>query len=61
MVGSLRAPLQLSTPSATGIGEVKNGQWTTDENAMYDLGGRRVSKTAKSGIYIQNGRKFVVK
>lgn len=61
MVGSLRAPLQLSTPSATGIGEVKNGQWTTDENAMYDLGGRRVSKPAKSGIYIQNGRKFVVK
>ena len=61
MTGSLRAPLQLTTPSATGIGVVKNGQRTMDDDAMYDLGGRRVSQTAKSGIYIQNGRKFIVK
>ena len=28
---------------------------------MYDLSGRRVMNTAKGGIYIQNGKKFIVK
>jgi hypothetical protein len=28
---------------------------------IYDLTGRRVLNTAKGGIYIQNGKKFIVK
>jgi hypothetical protein len=34
------------------------------ENAnapIYDLSGRRVLSTVKGGIYIQNGKKFIVK
>ena len=34
----------------------------TDVNApIYDLSGRRVLSTVKGGIYIQNGKKFIVK
>lgn len=34
----------------------------SDSNApLYDITGRRVNGTAKGGIYIQNGRKFIVK
>lgn len=42
-----------------GITSIKNGQLTTD-NAIYDLSGRRISRPEK-GIYIQNGRKMIVK
>ena len=44
---------------ATGIESVEN-----KENAyapVYDLSGRRVFTTTKGGIYIQNGKKFIVK
>ncbi len=35
---------------------------STDANApIYDLSGRRVMNTVKGGIYIQNGKKFIVK
>ncbi len=46
------------TPTGiTGI-EAADG----DSNApVYDITGRRVNGTAKGGIYIQNGRKFIVK
>jgi len=34
----------------------------TDANApIYDLSGRRVLSTVKGGVYIQNGKKFIVK
>lgn len=42
-----------------GINEIVNA-----ENAaapIYDLTGRRVNNTLKGGIYIQNGKKFIVK
>ena len=58
MAGSLRAPLQLTSPSATGIGEIKTGQ-VTDNDAIYDLGGRQINSPAKKGIYIVNGKKVV--
>ena len=29
--------------------------------AIYDLTGRKVSDTSKAGIYIKNGKKFIVK
>lgn len=41
-----------------------NGITTNAANAqapIYDLSGRRVMSTAKSGLYIQNGKKFIVK
>ena len=41
---------------ATGIEAIENAQ----EGVLYDLSGRRVNN-AQKGIYIQNGKKFVVK
>ena len=41
-----------------------NGITTNVANAqapIYDLSGRRVMSAAKSGLYIQNGKKFIVK
>jgi hypothetical protein len=43
----------------TAIESVLNG---TNANApIYDLSGRRVMNAVKGGIYIQNGKKFIVK
>ena len=43
----------------TAIESVLNG---TNANApIYDLSGRRVNNAVKGGIYIQNGKKFIVK
>lgn len=47
--------------SPTGIANVKTeGSVKKADNAIYDLSGRRISKPAK-GVYIQNGKKFIVK
>lgn len=43
----------------TGIGQV-SGNETMSNGAVYDLQGRRVEKAVR-GMYIQNGRKFIVK
>lgn len=44
----------------TGIDAVESA--TNEADApIYDLTGRRVNATVKSGIYIQNGKKFIVK
>jgi hypothetical protein len=44
--------------TVTGI----NGVATEKADApIYDLSGRRVLNTVKGGIYIQNGKKFIVK
>ena len=49
-LGSLKAPVQLTTHAVTtGIQSVDNDQWTMDN---YDLGGRRVNATTK-GLTIQ--------
>lgn len=46
--------------NTTAIESVLNND--ADANApIYDLSGRRVMNTVKGGIYIQNGKKFVVK
>lgn len=47
------------TDLETGIGHV-NGQVTAEDGAVYDLQGRRAEKLVR-GMYIQNGRKFMVK
>lgn len=43
-----------------GIERLENSEKHFENTAIYDLSGRRVSQPT-SGIYIQNGRKFVVK
>ena len=52
---------------ATGIISIEHGtlkQSSTDVNidhSVYDLQGRRVSGTAQKGVYIQNGKKVIIK
>ena len=49
------------------INDVKTGISTivpdekTESGAMYDLSGRRIDKKPAKGLYIQNGRKYVVR
>ena len=46
----------------TGIEAMDNGQWSMDNGQWYDLNGRRLQgKPTKKGVYIQNGKKVVVK
>lgn len=44
--------------TSTGI-EAIEGVKTTTNAAIYDLTGRRVMRTVKGGLYIQNGKKFI--
>ena len=45
---------------ATGIHNISNDVTTLDKDApIYDLQGRRIAKPTK-GIYIQNGRKYII-
>lgn len=44
---------------STGIESLRTSPKTAD--AVYDLQGRRVSNSLRPGIYIRNGKKFVVK
>ena len=44
----------------TGIESIDNGKLTID-NEVYDLQGRRMRNTARKGIYIQNGKKVVIR
>ena len=47
---------------ATSIGKIEGGQTNASgSGAIYDLMGHRVLRTEKGGLYIQNGRKFIVK
>ena len=45
---------------ATGINAIDNGQLTID-NDWYDLNGRKLQTPKQRGIYINNGKKVVVK
>jgi hypothetical protein len=46
---------------ATGISELSHEIVTTDRNTpIFDLQGRRISKPAK-GLYIQNGKKYIIR
>ena len=45
--------------STTGIGAVANDN--LNNGTVFDLSGRRVNGTVKGGLYIQNGKKFIVK
>ena len=44
----------------TGVEELKNSK-IEELNSVYDLQGRKVNDQAKKGVYIQNGKKVVIK
>lgn len=46
---------------ATGIEEIVNNQQSTDSETIYDLQGRKVNNINMPGIYIINGKKYVIK
>lgn len=45
--------------SITGLEGVEDD--VEEDAPIYDLGGRKVAKPAKGGVYIRNGKKFIVK
>ena len=47
--------------STTGIDEVVNQSAKLNDGKYYTLSGQQVEKPTAGGIYIHNGRKFVVK
>ena len=51
----------LYNPSSTGIANIENSMVIVDDS-IFDLQGRKVSAASmRKGIYVKNGRKFVVK
>lgn len=59
-ITTIQGVLRFNFGGTTAIESVLNN--STDANApIYDLSGRRVMNTVKGGIYIQNGKKFIVK
>ena len=57
------APKFIGFPGeTTGIDALENGEATAEKaGAIYTLDGRRVNGNLSQGLYIQNGKKFVVK
>ena len=52
--------LTLDFGGTTGIKSVDNGQVTVDSSEVYNLNGQRVAQPTK-GLYIVNGKKYMVK
>ena len=52
--------LELEFAGVTGIDNMENGTLNMENGAVYNLQGQRVNK-AQKGVYIQNGRKVVLK
>jgi hypothetical protein len=62
----------LSTPNSARTLSIKNGNGTTaiesvdwidssDTERWYDMQGRRIERPTKTGIYLNNGKKVVIK
>ena len=51
----------IKSTNATGIDELISTPEKAEDGVIYDLHGRRITTTAASGIYIQNGKKVVVR
>lgn len=51
--------IKLEFPNSTGISTATTG--TKAGTPVYDLSGRKVTKTSKGNIYIQNGKKLLAK
>lgn len=58
--GSARTFLSLPGEDVTGIATIENRQQNAD-NVWYDLNGRRINAPTTKGIYVKDGRKFVIK
>ena len=52
---------QYVEPLPDGIAEMANDQWQKANGAIYDISGRKVSSVLPKGIYIQNGKKTVIR
>ena len=50
---------QVSQGTITGIDTIKNN--VVEDGKIYNLQGMEVKRPLKSGIYIRNGKKFIVK
>lgn len=55
-----RTFLSLPGEDVTGIATIENRQQNAD-NVWYDLNGRRINAPTTKGIYVKDGRKFVIK
>lgn len=55
------AKIMLTFEDATGIDILKNEQLDKTSDAVYDLQGRRMTGILKQGIYIVNGKKYIIK
>ena len=58
MIGGLT--LTAKSYVATGITTLPTVDSTADNDAIYDLSGRRVSRPTRDGLYIKNGKKMVI-
>ena len=59
-----RFSIDFGDDEATGIVPIENGPWTMDNSAgaWYDLQGRKLQgKPTRSGVYVKDGRKVVLK
>ena len=59
MIGGLT--LTAKSYVATGITTLPTADSTADNDAIYDLSGRRVSRPTRDGLYIKNGKKMVIR
>jgi hypothetical protein len=59
MIGGLT--LTAKSYVATGISTLPTVDSTADNDAIYDLSGRRVSRPTRDGLYIKNGKKMVIR
>ena len=59
-VNSFNLVLDNEDGTSTAIGRIENGEFTPENNVVYDLQGRRVENPSK-GIYIVNGKKQYIK
>lgn len=54
------AAIKFEFGTATGIKQAQN-ESNTQPTTVYDLSGRRINSQLKTGIYIKNGKKIIVK
>ena len=59
-INSFNLVLDNEDGTSTAIGRIENGEFTPENNVVYDLQGRKVENPSK-GIYIVNGKKQYIK
>ena len=51
----------LTNEDVTGVDVVGNEEINKNNDTIYDIQGRKVEYISRPGIYIRNGKKFVVR